>query len=361
MFSRIRSALFIDFENMPLARDSIENWLAWLEDGAFDGGRRRRFVLKRVYWNSGVQKFESAYKASGFEVMLCGRYHGLANSVDVQMAIDIIETTYQQPRIDEYILITRDTDFVPVLRRLREKQKRTAFMVHESKLNVHTTYRQHADVLIPVRALDAARRYERRKRGLLARLITPRKAKPEQSKPNGAAAPKPAVTRPAAGGSAANGAAKAPPAPVPAAPTQVAAATPEPPKPTRPKKAVVKFDLPSVDATRRGLERAVTLAATTPNRTTSRARMIKALQDVPEFTTSGRSPFLGYGDYKSLMVELSRLDPRLTIVEQPEGGMVVRFEPKPETPPARPVPVEEHAEPKAVQAKAAQKQPEGVA
>ena len=42
---RIRSALYIDFENVPLPPDAIANWLAWLEDGVFDPtGRRRRFL-----------------------------------------------------------------------------------------------------------------------------------------------------------------------------------------------------------------------------------------------------------------------------------------------------------------------------
>lgn len=308
MFKRIRSALFIDFENMPLARDTIQSWLAWLEDGGFDGNRRRKFLLKRVYWNSGVQKFKSAYEASGFEVMLCDRYHGLANSVDVQMAIDIIESTYEHPRIDEYILITRDTDFVPVLRRLREKQKRTVFMVNEAKLNVHTTYRKHADILIPVRALDEARRYERRRRGLLARLGFSRRATSTVVQP----ARKPgrrSETRP---------------------PETSTAATPVPGKPavtmpTRPRKSDSRLELPSPDVTRRALECAIQLASAQPERPTSRARMITALQVLPEFSTSGRSPFLGFGGYRELMQELSRLDPRLVIVDQPGGGMVVRF------------------------------------
>ncbi len=313
MFKRIRSALFIDFENMPLARDSIENWLAWLEDGGFDGNKRRKFLLKRVYWNSGVQKFKSAYEARGFEVMLCDRYHGLANSVDVQMAIDIIEATYEYPRIDEYILITRDTDFVPVLKRLREKQKRTAFMVNEAKLNVHTTYHQHADVLIPVRTLEDARRYERKRRGLLALLGGLGRAKASTAvaleKSGRRVGVQPAMAAPAMKPS--------PSLPVAAKPLVIV--------PRKPRKPAVKHELPNAAATARALEYAIRLASALPDRPTSRARMIEALQGLPEFSTSGRSPFLGFVDYKGLMQELCRLDPRLAILDQPGGGIVVRF------------------------------------
>jgi uncharacterized protein (TIGR00288 family) len=308
MFKRIRSALFIDFENMPLARDSIASWLAWLEDGGFDGNRRRKFLLKRVYWNSGVQKFKSAYEASGFEVMLCDRYHGLANSVDVQMAIDIIEQTYENPRIDEYILITRDTDFVPVLKRLREKQKRTVFMVNEAKLNVHTTYSQHADILIPVRALDEARRYERGRRGLFARLGLARRPRPAAGQPS---------RKPDRRGETRSQVTSPDVSPLPDKPIVTA--------PPRTRKPAVRFDLPTPDVTNRALECALQLASAQPDRPTSRARMIAALQVMPEFATSGRTPFLGYGDYRVLMQELARLDPRLQIVDQPGGGMVVRF------------------------------------
>lgn len=59
MFRRTtKSALLIDFDNIVVATgkefgQSIPNWLAWLEDGKFDKlGRRRNFLLKRVYWNA---------------------------------------------------------------------------------------------------------------------------------------------------------------------------------------------------------------------------------------------------------------------------------------------------------------------
>jgi hypothetical protein len=157
----IRSALFIDFEHMPLARDAIEGWLGWLEDGRFDGGQPRRLALKRVYWGASAHQFRPVWEAAGFEVVHCDRFDGLANSIDVQMAIDIVEAGCRRRTIDEYILITRDSDFVPVLRRLRERGKRTAFVVDESRSTIHSTYRAHADVLIPTRELGAARDYIR--------------------------------------------------------------------------------------------------------------------------------------------------------------------------------------------------------
>ena len=158
MLRRIKSSLFIDFENIPLPPDTIPSWLAWLEDGVFDEHKRRRFLLKRVYWNASHQKHAAAYEAQGFEVVTCERFHGLANSVDVRMAIDIIEATFASPKIDEFMLITRDTDFVPVLQRLDEKKKKSVFLVNEQQPNIHTTYRQHADILVTAWEFKVARR-----------------------------------------------------------------------------------------------------------------------------------------------------------------------------------------------------------
>ena len=348
MLRRIKSALFIDFENMPLARETIDNWLAWLEDGKFDGDKRRRFLLKQVYWNSSALRFKSVYEASGFNTVPCDRYFGLANSVDVQMAIDIIEATYQHPGIDEYILITADTDFVPVLKRLREMQKRTAFMINETKLNIHTTYRQHADVLIPIRELILARQYERPQPGLLRRLGRRLTGTNPVARPNGHAKPPAVIAAPQQPRPTPVGQDKAAKAVAskPETPAKPPAAKPAPAKaPPQPKPPVPKLELPNALSTAQALECVVALTSNPPNRLTSRARVTKALEAVPGFASSGKTPYLGYSSYKAFMQELSRLDPRLEVTDQPDGGMAIKFV----SPPKQAAPAEEPAAPKSIE------------
>ncbi len=102
----VKSALYIDFENVPMAPDAIGGWLAWLEDGCFEPlGRRRRFVQKRVYWNSHAERHRKTFEAQGFSVALVGKYSGLKNGADIRMAMDIVEATYARSEIDEYILL----------------------------------------------------------------------------------------------------------------------------------------------------------------------------------------------------------------------------------------------------------------
>jgi hypothetical protein len=65
--SRLRSALFIDFENIGsrMSPAALRAMTAWLEDGRFDeAGRKRRVVAKRVYWNSSAERHRDT-RASG--------------------------------------------------------------------------------------------------------------------------------------------------------------------------------------------------------------------------------------------------------------------------------------------------------
>jgi uncharacterized protein (TIGR00288 family) len=273
---RIRSALFIDFENMPLPANAIPNWLAWLEDGMFDQGNRRQFLLKRVYWNAAAEKHREAFQSHDFDVVHCDRFHGLPNSVDMRMAVDIVETTYTNPNIDEFILITRDSDFVPVLQRLDEKRKRTAFVANETDINIYTTFRQHADVIIPLRALNAAKQYVRSTDGLLGKIGRTLRQQQKAGKVTAAA---------------------------------------KPPLPT---------SQPAVDPMQLALDRVIKTASLNPNKETAQTKILKALTSVPGFTSSGKNSYLGKGSYRELMKELARTDPRIKVIDH-QRGMGVKY------------------------------------
>jgi uncharacterized protein (TIGR00288 family) len=265
---------------MPLPANAIVNWLGWLEDGVFDEGKPRQFLLKRVYWNAAAEKNREAYESHGFEAIHCDRYHGLPNSVDMRMAVDIVEATYVNPKVEEFILITRDSDFVPVLQRLDEKKKRTVFVANESQFNTYTTYRQHADVIIPTRVLNAARQYTRPKNGLLGRIgKSLRSQKPSQS-------PQPAQ--------------------------------PAPPPPS------------TTDPMQQAVDRVIKVTSLNPNEETSQAKIVAGLKAVPGFTTSGKESYLGKGTYKALMKEVARRDSRIKVVDKSRGGTGVRYVPKAE-------------------------------
>src|SRR5262245_38056488 len=116
MWGRLRSALFVDFENIGsrMSPAALRAMTAWLEDGKFDeGGRKRRLVSKRVYWNSSAEKHRNIFEAAGFEVVLCEKFSAMKNGADIRMALDVLDSCWKAPNIGEYILFTTDSDFVP--------------------------------------------------------------------------------------------------------------------------------------------------------------------------------------------------------------------------------------------------------
>lgn len=301
---RIRSALYIDFENVPLPPESIGSWLAWLEDGVFDpSGARRHFLQKRVYWNSHAERNRDVFQKHGFAPILIGKYSGLKNGADIRMAMDIVETTYMRSDIDEFILLTGDSDFVPVIERLKEKAKRSAIVATEHRPNIHTTYHGKADLLIPSRRLTEAAQYKRRPPGLLARLL------------------------------------RRTPAPAPSPGRQVhseADATTVPPGGrARPSAVVVPFDKPASDPPpliEIAARRVAKILTQQPRNYVSQKRVLSELDRVQSFKRQGPTAFFGTGSYKALMRELARVEPRITAVDQPGGGTGVVYIPPQATP-----------------------------
>lgn len=166
MFARkITSALFIDFDNV-MGKDfatSIANWMAWLEDGRFDEGKRKRkFVEKRVYWNLHNDSHRSAFESNGFVALTCRSHvkHKKKSTADMNIALDAIDSTYGRSSIQEYIVLTTDTDFVPLIERLGEHKKNTVVMMERDTAS-ERVYPEHADIVIAADSLRDARKYQR--------------------------------------------------------------------------------------------------------------------------------------------------------------------------------------------------------
>lgn len=283
MLLRRSSALFVDQENYALAPDRIQNWLAWLEDGMFDSGVKRRLAVKRVYWNATDEPHREQFIKMGFEVVYCDKFWGMKNGADIRMAMDIAELTLSQPKISEYILITSDSDFVPVLQRLKERKKHAVIVVNEASPTIHTIYREHAGGLIPRRRLGEAGAYVRPK---AKRWRWWRKNEP---------------TAPA---EATNESAK--PVPAPALGS-------------------------GNDASNGVLDRAaacvVDAMSARPHQYTAQRTILLALAGVAGFKEKGAGSFLGLGSYKKLMKELARRDKRIRVTDASGGGTTVMYVP----------------------------------
>jgi uncharacterized LabA/DUF88 family protein len=304
---RIKSALYIDFENVPLNADHIANVIAWLEDGLFEDPRQKRtFVERRVYWNSQANRHRKAFEAHQFEVVLIEKYGGLKNGADIRIAMDMVEATFKRRQIDEFILISKDSDFVPVIQRLGEKDKRTIMMVEEQQPAAYTAYDLHADGIITHRTLlHDAQAYVRPKRGLMEKLgLAGGKSK---------AAKKASATNGAAEKVAATAAAKLPNKPKATAGDQ---------EDTALTGVVSRKSL--ID---QAVDEFVKVSSRNPGKLTGKQTLLKQLKNIKGFTNTGAKPYIGFKTYEALVKEIAERDPRITIQADRLGGIAVVYVP----------------------------------
>lgn len=143
--THVRTALFIDFDNIylglqredPAAADQFatdpSRWLLWLQDRLplQDGdGRTRKILFRRCYLNpSQFGRFRPYFTRAAFEVVDCPPLtSGGKTSADIHMVMDILDTLGHPTRFDEFILLSGDADFTPVLLRLSKHDRRSAIL-----------------------------------------------------------------------------------------------------------------------------------------------------------------------------------------------------------------------------------------
>jgi hypothetical protein len=145
--THLRTALFVDFDNIylglqredPAAAEQFATdpgrWLLWLQDklprhhhDSEDG--RRMILFRRCYLNpSQFGRFRPYFTRSAFEVVDCPPLtSGGKTSADIHMVMDILDTLSHPTRFDEFILLSGDADFTPVLLRLSKHDRRSAVL-----------------------------------------------------------------------------------------------------------------------------------------------------------------------------------------------------------------------------------------
>lgn len=153
---RLRSALFVDFDNIfhgvhsrrPDVADALaRNFSEWLGDLATTklppGVAEREILVWRAYINPkggvkaedgtgewlSISRFRQALLLSGFEVVDCPALTaGMKNAADIRMVVDVLSTLYSDssgPPYDEFVIASDDADFTPLLQHLRAHGCRT--------------------------------------------------------------------------------------------------------------------------------------------------------------------------------------------------------------------------------------------
>lgn len=164
----MKSALFVDFDNVftqlralnpaaaeRFARQPVE-WIRWLTlsleipEGHPDPAARRRLLVRRCYLNPNwYQNYRHAFLRAGFEIVDCPPVTSQGKtSTDIHMVLDIVELLAHETRYDEFIVLSADADFTPVLRKLRRYDRRTSVLAIGFP---SAAYQASADLLIDER------------------------------------------------------------------------------------------------------------------------------------------------------------------------------------------------------------------
>ena len=159
------SAVFVDYDNiyLSLKRKNEEAakrfakdagvWLRQIENGhiitptnGIFGDVKRRIVLNRCYGNpvprrnshdnsTDMNSFPFVrhhFLRSGFEVVDCPPLTAqLKNSSDIRMVMDLRDYLTHDTYFDEFIILSGDADFTPVLQRLRQHARRTVIFAND--------------------------------------------------------------------------------------------------------------------------------------------------------------------------------------------------------------------------------------
>src|SRR3954468_13531428 len=123
-----RIALFLDYENLALgARDHLGGMVFDLRPVADALAERGRVVVRRAYadW-SYFDEDRRMLTRSHVELIDIPQRMGASrkNAADIKMVVDALELAFERDYISTFVLCTGDSDFTPLVHKLRELNKR---------------------------------------------------------------------------------------------------------------------------------------------------------------------------------------------------------------------------------------------
>lgn len=159
------SAVFVDYDNIYLslkrkseeaakrfAKDAL-SWVKEIETGrlitptnGFGSDVQRRIVMNRCYGNpvprrnstdnsTDMNSFPFVrhhFLRAGFEIVDCPPLTAqLKNSSDIRMVMDVRDYLTHDTYFDEFVILSGDADFTPVLHRLRAHARRTVIFAND--------------------------------------------------------------------------------------------------------------------------------------------------------------------------------------------------------------------------------------
>jgi uncharacterized protein (TIGR00288 family) len=121
----LTTAVFVDFENLALGVEQDKKGRFEIELVLKRLLERGRIVFKRAYcdWTR-FRNFMQEFHRFGFEMIdIPSSKASGKNSADIRMVVDAIDLCYSKSHIDTFALLTGDSDFSPLVSKLKENNK----------------------------------------------------------------------------------------------------------------------------------------------------------------------------------------------------------------------------------------------
>ncbi|MBN9374027.1 MAG: NYN domain-containing protein [Cellulomonas sp.] len=161
---RLRCALFVDFDNVLIGLQQLDarladrfatdpgHWLGELATGADDDGTfTRRFLVLNCYLNPArFSEFRPHFTRAGFQVVDCPSLTQQGkSSADINLVLDAVDALAAPTRYDEFVILSADADFTPLIQRCRANDRRVTVVTASPAASA---YRAVADTVMDATA-----------------------------------------------------------------------------------------------------------------------------------------------------------------------------------------------------------------
>jgi len=119
-------AVFIDYENLAIGARKMRTGSFKIDLVLRRLLEKGRIVYKRAYsdWTN-YRKAVREFHSLGIEMIDIPQTKASGkNSADIHMVVDALDLAYQKPHIDTFAMISGDSDFSPIVSKLKENDKR---------------------------------------------------------------------------------------------------------------------------------------------------------------------------------------------------------------------------------------------
>ncbi len=161
---RLRCALFLDFDNVLIGLQQLDarlaerfatdpgHWLGELATGVDDDGAfTRRFLVLNCYLNPArFAEFRPHFTRAGFQVVDCPSLTQQGkSSADINLVLDAVDALAAPTRYDEFLILSADADFTPLIQRCRANDRRVTVVTASPAASA---YRAVADTVLDATA-----------------------------------------------------------------------------------------------------------------------------------------------------------------------------------------------------------------